>query len=149
MEKDTANQLLKFLQDRSKMTIEVLVNALDEETFPEISASGVDYFVKFKFLKNGKVVVRSKFADVDCVSSKNWIRAIKTTFVSLGIEHKKGKDMDRLQIACSYDERILISRMEYLRLIPYLEMPKRYNISNRISLSEYAGTNLLKNYLTL
>lgn len=147
MEKEKANQLLKFLQERCTVPIEVNINALDDQKFPEISIFGGDHAVRFGFLKNGKVTVRSKFADEDCTSLKNWIKAIKTTMLNLGIQHAKGSDVKKLQIARLYDERILSLRQEHNQRFPYLEMPESCNVSNSMTLSENAGTDLLRNYL--
>lgn len=147
MEKEKANQLLKFLQERSTVPIEVNINALDDQDFPKIFIRGGDYVVKFGFLKNGKVTVRSKFMDADSTSLKNWIKAIKTTMLNLGIQHIKGSDTKKLQVACFYDERVLPLRQNHNQRFPYLEMPGYCNVSNSMVLSEDTATDLLKNYL--
>lgn len=148
MEKNKANSLLLFLQERSNFPLTVVVNAIEEQKTPAISISGQNYSLKFKFHKNGKVTVRAKFIGRDSEDSRYWNATIeKTLFITI-IKDKKSDDIKKLKVAHTHNSHLISGKDDFLRRYPHLSLPEYYNISNNLSLSEDCGIDLLKIYVT-
>jgi len=148
MEKNKANSLLLYLQERSVVPLTVGDDLLEEQKTPEISISGQNYSLKFKFHKNGKVTVRAKFTGRDSEDSRYWNATIeKTLFITI-IKDKKSDDIKKLKVAHTHNSHLISGKNDFLRRYPYLRLPEYYNISNNLSLSEDCGIDLLKNYVT-
>lgn len=148
MEKNKAQNLLLFLQERTVIPLTVIVNALDEQKTPEISISDQDYSVKFKFQKNGKVSVRYKSSDRDSTDSRYWNSTLEKTMLTTIIKNKNSDDLETMKAAYSRNSQLISGRDDFLRRYPHLRLPDYYDIANNLSLSEDCGIDLLKNYVT-
>ena len=148
MEKNKANSLLLYLQERSVVPLTVRDDLLEEQKTPAISILGKDYSVKFKFHKNGKVTVRSKFFDRDSADSRHWTATLEKTMMTTIIKDKKSDDIKKLKVAHTHNSHLISGKDDFLRRYPYLSLPEYYNISNNLSLSEDCGIDLLKIYVT-
>jgi hypothetical protein len=148
MEKKKLNALLSFLQERSVVPLETKFDAFEDNKRLEVLISKEDVSVKFAFHKNGKVTIRSKFSDKDCVDSKHWVSTLDSIILTTVIKDKKSDDLEKLRATYSHNSNIIRGREEYLRRYPYLKMPNYYKISNSFWLSEDCGIDLLKSYVT-
>ena len=148
MEKRKSNDLLLFVQERSVVPLTVTVNALEEQKTPEISIKGEDYSLKFKFQKNGKVAVRSKFSDRDCKDSRYWVSILEEAILVAVVKNKNSEDLKNLRATHSHDSHLVSGKEDFLRRYPYLRLPEYYNISNCFWLSEDCGIDLLKSFVT-
>jgi len=148
MEKKKLNALLSFLQERSVVPLETTFDAIEDDKRLEVLISREDVSVKFAFHKNGKVTIRSKFVDKDCVDSKQWLSTLDSTIKTTTVKGKYSDDLERLRATYSHDSHIISDRENFLRRYPHLRMPEFYNISNSFCLSEDCGIDLLKNYVT-
>ena len=147
MEKNKAQNLLLFLQERTVIPLTVIVNALEENKTPEISISDQDYSVKFKFQKNGKVSVRYRFSDRDSIDSRYWNSSLEKTMLTTVIKNKNSPDLGKIKAAYSHNSKLISGRDDFLRRYPHLRLPEYYNIADNLSLSEDCGIDLLKNYV--
>lgn len=146
MEKDKAQNLLLFLQERSVVPVTVVDYLLEEQKTPEIEILGQNYFVKFKFHRNGKTTIKSYF--VDPIESRHWNASLEETIISTITKNKTSDDLKKLKATHTHNSLLISGREDFLRRYPHLRLPEYYNISNKLSLSEDCGIDLVKNYVT-